>query len=430
MAEFAATVYQNEFLPEGGTDVNAIVTLTCTGAGAAGRTGSGDAGEIIIVDTSGSMGRTRMEAAKQAADAAIDQIADGTWFAVVAGTHQAYLAYPPVRSSPGMVLMDPDRRFQAHQAVQQFRADGGTAMGQWLTLAARLFDSVSGPAGGLTKRHAILLTDGENHNETPDQLSAAIAAVAGRFQCDCRGVGVDWQVAEVRRIAQALLGTVDIVPEPGLLQAEFASLMQASMARGVAAADLRVWTPQGAQLLFVRQVSPSVEDLTTRRTNVNALTGDYPTGSWGDESRDYHVAVRLPAKSLGQEQLAARVQLVVGPDVVAQSLVKARWSDDEGLTTRINPEVAHYTGQTELAEAIQEGLAAKAAGDDVTATTRLGRAVQLAEATGNAEATTRLRKVVDIDDPGTGTVRLRRDVEKADEMALDTASTKTTRIRS
>lgn len=430
MAEFAAVVYQNEFLPEGGTDVNAIVTVTCTGAGAAGRTGSGDAGEIIIVDTSGSMGRTRMEAAKQAADAGIDQIADGTWFAVVAGTHQAYLAYPPVRSGPGMVLMDPDRRFQAHQAVQQLRADGGTAMGQWLTLAARLFDSVVGPGGGLTKRHAILLTDGENHNETPDQLSAAIADVAGRFQCDCRGVGVDWQVAEVRRIAQALLGTVDIVPEPGQLQAEFASLMQASMARGVAAADLRVWTPQGAQLLFVRQVSPSVEDLTTRRTDVNALTGAYPTGSWGDESRDYHVAVRLPAKSLGQEQLAARVQLAVGPDVVAQSLVKARWSDDEGLTTRINPEVAHYTGQTELAEAIQEGLAAKAAGDDATATTRLGRAVQLAAATGNGEATTRLRKVVDIDDPGTGTVRLRRDVEKADEMALDTASTKTTRIRS
>jgi hypothetical protein len=431
MAEFAATVYQNEFLPEGGTDVNAIVTVTCTNAGAAGRTGSGDAGEIIIVDTSGSMGRTRMEAAKQAADAALDQIADGTWFAVVAGTHQAYLAYPPVRSGAGMVVMDPNRRFQAHQAVQQFRADGGTAMGQWLLLAARLFDSVGGPAeGSLTKRHAILLTDGENHNETPDQLSAAIASVAGRFQCDCRGVGVDWQVAEVRRIAQALLGTVDIVPEPGELRAEFAALMQASMARGIAAADLRVWTPQGAQLLFVRQVSPSVEDLTARRTDVNALTGAYPTGSWGDESRDYHVAVRLPAKSLGQEQLAARVQLAVGPDVVAQSLVKARWSDDEGLTTRINPEVAHYTGQTELADAIQEGLAAKAAGDEATATTRLGRAVQLAEATGNAEATTRLRKVVDIDDPGTGTVRLRRDVEKADEMALDTASTKTTRIRS
>lgn len=47
MAEFTAAVYQNEFLPDGGTDVNAIVTISCTGAGEAGKTGSGDAGEIL-----------------------------------------------------------------------------------------------------------------------------------------------------------------------------------------------------------------------------------------------------------------------------------------------------------------------------------------------------------------------------------------------
>ena len=425
MADFTADVYQNEFLPDGGTDVNAIVTLTCSGAGAAGRTGAGDAGEIIIVDTSGSMGRTKLEAAKIAAAAAVDQVLDGTWFAVVAGSHQAYLAFPPVRTGAGMVRMDAAARHGAHQAIAQFRSDGGTAMGTWLTLAGRLFDSVP----MLAQRHAILLTDGENHNETPQQLSAAIAGVTGRFQCDCRGVGVDWQVEEVRRIAQALLGTVDIIPDPGQMQPVFAELMQRSMGRGVAEASLRVWAPQGAQVLFVRQVAPTVEDLTARRTAVNPLTGAYPTGSWGDESRDYHVSVRLAAKGLGQEQLAARVQLVGGEQVVAQGLVKARWSDDDSLTTRINPEVAHYTGQTELADAIQQGLAAKAAGDEETATTRLGRAVQLAAATGNEEATSRLRKVVEIDDPGTGTVRLRRAVDRADEMALDTASTKTTRVR-
>ena len=109
--------------------------------------------------------------------------------------------------------------------------------------------------------------------------------------------------------------------------------------------------------------------------------------------------------------------------------MKARWSSDDALTTRINPEVAHYTGQTELAEAIQDGLAAKAAGDEETATQKLGRAVQLAAATGNDEATSRLRKVVDIDNPEAGTVRLKRAVDRADEMALDTASTKTTRVR-
>ena len=60
---------------------------------------------------------------------------------------------------------------------------------------------------------------------------------------------------------------------------------------------------------------------------------------------------------------------------------------------------------------------------------KLGRAVQLAVATGNEESTTKLRKVVDIENSETGTVRLKRAVDKADEMALDTASTKTTRIR-
>ncbi len=60
---------------------------------------------------------------------------------------------------------------------------------------------------------------------------------------------------------------------------------------------------------------------------------------------------------------------------------------------------------------------------------KLGRAVQLAKETGNDEATAKLRKVVDVTDEDAGTVRLKKSVDRADEMALDTASTKTTRIR-
>ncbi|GAA3553010.1 vWA domain-containing protein [Kribbella ginsengisoli] len=424
MAEFSATVYQNEFLPDGGTDVHAIVTVSCSGAGSAGQSGSGDAGEIIIVDTSGSMGAEGVRAAAFAAQTALDQILDGVWFAVISGNDRAQLAFPP-SPEPVMVKMDQFTRQAAKDAVARFYADGGTAMGTWLRLASRVFATVP----SLTQKHALLLTDGENQHETPEALTQAIQSVTGQFQCDCRGVGVAWQVDEVRRIATALLGTVDIIPAQDQLAAEFAKIIQNAMSKGVAQADMRVWAPQGAQVLFVRQVAPTVDDLTSRRTEVNALTGSYPTGSWGDESRDYHVAIRLAAKGIGQEQLAARVQLALGDQVVAQGLVRALWSEDEALTTRISPEVAHYTGQTELADAIQEGLAAKAAGDTATATTKLGRAVQLAAQTGNEEATTRLRKVVDIDDQDNGTVRLKRTVEKADEMALDTASTKTTRVK-
>lgn len=237
MAEFSASVYQNEFLPDGGTDVNAIVTVNCVGAGEAGSSGGG-AGEIIIVDTSGSMGTINLEAAKVAASAAVDQILDGTYFAVIAGTHQATQAFPQ-SGYAGMVQMNESTRVQAHQAISNFRADGGTAMGTWLTLAAIIFDTVP----GLAQKHAILLTDGENRNETAERLNAALAGVAGKYQCDCRGVGVDWVVSEVRRIAQAMLGTVDIIPQANQMQQVFAELMQQSMGRGVANAELRVWCP-------------------------------------------------------------------------------------------------------------------------------------------------------------------------------------------
>ena len=425
MAQFTAEVFQNEFLPDGGTDVHAIVRVTCRGAGQAGQTSAADAAEIIIIDTSGSMGENGIAQGRNAATAAINEITDGTWFALIAGNHVGTLVFPYPGGPQQMVRMDPSTRQAAISSMQAFRADGGTAMGTWLTKAREVFSTLP----QASQRHAILLTDGANEHETPDQLTRSIHDATGIFQCDCRGLGDRWQVDEVRRIASALLGTVDLIPAPSAMAAEFQSLVRKSMARGVANVELRVWTPQGAQTLFVKQVAPNLEDLTGRRTQVNPLTAGYPTGAWADESRDYHVAVRLSAKSVGQEQLAARVQVALGEEVQTQALVKATWTNDEALTTRIDDQVARYTGKAELAQMIQDGLAAKAAGRDDDATSKLGRAVQLANEAGDQEMTSRLRKVVDIDNAETGTVRLKKGVERLDEMALDTASTKTTRVR-
>ncbi|MEO7753242.1 MAG: VWA domain-containing protein [Terracoccus sp.] len=431
MADFTAEVFQNEFLPDGGTDVHGIVRVTSTGAAAAstGRgagpgSDPGSSAEVILIDTSGSMGRRGVQAAIEAATAALREIVDGTLFAVVSGNGTAQIVYPYSHQG-ALVPMSSHTRGEAIRAVESLRANGGTAMGTWLTLARRIFETVP----QVTKRHAILLTDGVNEGETPASLRAAVTSCVGAFQCDCRGVGDQWRVDEVRGIASALLGTVDLIPAPEDMAAEFQAMMRTSMSRGVANVELRVWAPQGAELLFVKQVSPTLEDLTGRRTSVNPLTGGYPTGAWSNESRDYHVAVRLPARMLGQEQLAARVQVSLGSDPVAQALVKAKWSNDDALTTRIDPAVAAYTGQAELAEMIQDGLAAKAAGQDDVATSKLGRAVQLATETGNDDMTTRLRKVVEIDDADTGTVRLKKGASKIDEMSLDTASTKTSRVR-
>jgi hypothetical protein len=423
MTSFTLEAYQNEYLPRGGSEVNAIVTVAS--AGAAGSPGLAQrTAEIVIIDTSGSMDvpRTKIKAAREATSVAIDCIRDGTQFAVIAGSDRAGVVYPPSR---GLVPASESTRAEAKQAATRLRAGGGTAIGSWLRLAREVFRTEPEHVC-----HAILLTDGENVHETPEELDQEIAASEGVFQCDCRGVGTDWQVSELRRIASTLLGTVDIIADPADMAADFRTMMETAMGKATGSVRLRLWAPQGAHIAFVRQVAPTIEELTDRGATVNALTADYPTGTWGEESRDYHICITVPARELGEEMLAGRISLLEGDEVLGQALIKATWTDDEQLSTRISREVAHYTGQAELADAIQEGLEARKAGDEATATFKLGRAVQLAEESGNDSTMKLLEAVVEVDDAATGTVRLKREVADADEMALDTRSTKTVRVGS
>ncbi|MFI5008823.1 MAG: VWA domain-containing protein [Solirubrobacterales bacterium] len=431
---FQAAVYQNEYLPSGGMEVNAIITVTAgssNGSALDGAQGPADrtqpvapeAAEVIMLDCSGSMAYplTKLREAQSATAAAIDALRDGTWFALVRATERAELAYPP---AGGLAQASPETKRAAKHAVQLMWPEGGTAMGQWLTLARDLLASRPSPIA-----HAILLTDGSNESESRDALESALAACAGRFQCDCRGVGTDWRVKELRTIASRLLGTVDIVADPAGLEADFRSMIERAMSKATGDVSLRLWTPRGTSVAFLRQVAPTIEDLTNRANPVDALTADYPTGAWGDESRDYHLCVRVPAKEIGDELLAARVSMMVAGRVASQALVKAFWTDEEQLSTAINREVAHYIGQAELADTIQEGLEARRQGDEHTATFKLGRAVQLAAAAGNHDTMKLLAGVVDVQDPHTGTIRLRRRVQDAEEMALDTRSTKTVRMQ-
>ena len=139
--------------------------------------------------------------------------------------------------------------------------------------------------------------------------------------------------------------------------------------------------------------------------------------------------VAVTPAAVGQEMLAARVSLLVDAQVLGQGLVRAVWTDEAALSTRISPQVAHFTGQAELAQAIQEGLEARKRGDRETATARLGRATMLAQQSGNEDTARLLARVVDVVDAASGTVRLRKRVDDADEMALDTRSTRTVRTR-
>src|SRR5215471_4177421 len=154
--DFTLDVDQNEYLAEGARDINAIVTVTMAGTVAEAPAGEADAAEIIIVDCSGSMGspRSKINEARAATSAAVDVVRDGVAFAVIAGTGKATAIFPEDGS---LAVSSAQTREAAKNAVARVRANGGTAIGEWLRLAHHMFSSY--PA---RIRHAILLTDGKN----------------------------------------------------------------------------------------------------------------------------------------------------------------------------------------------------------------------------------------------------------------------------
>jgi hypothetical protein len=421
---FKAELFQNPYLPAGGTVVDAVVTVTASGDGMVAAGGAlPSVAQVIMIDCSGSMTSpyTKLTEAKKATMTAIDTLREGVPFAIVAGRGRADMVYP---SSVQLVPANAQTREQAKAAVNRLNGSGGTAMGTWLTLANHLFARSTAEV-----KHAIMLTDGENQHETAEQLGMVLQACQGRFVCDTRGVGEGWKGTELLKIASALLGSADALEEPNQLVADFKAMTEKAMGKSIAEVSLRLWTPAGSNVRFVKQAWPHMEDLTGRRKDVSARIGDYPTGAWGAEHRDYHISIQVPANAVGEEMLAGRASLVAGDQVLAQSLILANWTDDMALSTQINARVAHYTGQAELAEAIQEGLAARDAGDVDKATAKLGRAVQIAEESGHTETAKLLGKVVDVVDAKQGTVRLKQKVEGVDAELASVRSVKTVRVQ-
>jgi uncharacterized protein YegL len=420
--QFKAEVFQNQYLPQGAKEVHAIMTVKVEGSEGVVTTPS-SSGKLfgIICDTSGSMGGAKIRAVKEAIIKVVNLLPTETFFFIVAGANNAHLVLPVVNATP-------ENKAQAIAAINKIEASGGTVISQWLSTALEQFKKMPQAV-----RQALLLTDGQNDESDEKRLEKVLQACEGTFQCDCRGVGTDWRVKQLQKISSQLLGTTDIIPNASMIEADFRAILEKAMTKTVSDVVMRLWTPQGANILFCKQVSPEIVDLTHRAKPVKPQVVDYPTGAWAkNESRDFHFCIEVKPGNVGDEMLAGRASLIYTVDgvetKVAESRILATWTDDDAKSTKIDRRVAHYTGQAELAQTIQEGLEARAKGDVEVATAKLGRAVKIAHDSGNEATAKLLRTVVEIEDAPTGTVRLKKGVAKEDEMALETRSTKTTRI--
>jgi hypothetical protein len=281
----------------------------------------------------------------------------------------------------------------------------------------------------------ILLTDGQNGPEDETALQAELAAGSGRYQAHCRGVGTDWSPPQLREISERLLGTVQMVAEPAGLAEDFRATLEAALSKTLADVRLRLWMPKNAKLVSFKQGFPVEIDLTAKLRPVDQRAVDFPLGAWGEGTQDYAAAFQVVACAPGEQMLVCRPSIVYGDPATRGDVsvpggnVTVTWTDDASLSARIDAQVAHYSGQAEKARAIQEGLEALERHDDGVATLRLGRALQLAEASGDVETTMRLKQVVDVVDGAVGTVRLKRDAGRVAVMDLDVGSTRTVRAK-
>src|SRR5215470_6340599 len=413
---FKIGVYQNRYLPEGNRVMDAVISVSTTGGAHLGPAPT--AAQVIMIDCSSSMGGEKIAEAKRATTAAVDLLRDVVGFAVVAGTTSAQMVYPVQHR---MALASPATKDEARAAIRQLLANGGTAIGAWLDLANTLLAGQTAQV-----KHAILLTDGHNVHQQPHELDATLERCRDRFVCDSRGVGKDWSAKTLRAIADALHGSAEGLPDARALAAEFRTMTEAFMNTSVAKVALRVWHPRNARIRFLREVYPHAVDMTDRRVTVTEKVGDYPLGSWGAETKDYHLSVELPpGNKLFEEVLCAHVSIVTGEQQHAEGLVRAIWTDDVALSTKVNEGVEHYTGQIELDHAIQQGLDARQAGRVEEATARLGRAVQLAAESARHDTLKLLNKVVDVVDASTAKIRLRADIEQVDAEMAALSSRKT-----
>lgn len=406
---FTLTAAIDEYLPEDADTVRAVLTIAAPARLARSR----DRVEVVVVDNSVSMRfGSKLQAAKAAAGAAVEQIEDGVAFAVLAGHDEVRPVWP---AAPGrLATADPQQRAMALAAVDGLTTEGGTIIGSWLAEAAQLVRSTGDPR----LAHVLLLSDGRNEHQSHAELAAVVAGCRGLLQCDCWGIGEDWDPPELRFISDELGGrteaAVDVDDPLGRdeLVAGFRARIRSSQARAAPDVALRVRTRDIADVVAFRQATPLLRDLAERSV---ALPGReagaaYPLDSWApDETRSYFVGLRIRPDRVGvvgDRLRVASVELVLaGGTTAARASLTAEWCDDPRRLTGEVDEVQRHLGFAELAEDTDAGTRALHAGDRVAAESHLARAWRTAQRLGASDHQERLARLIRVDD-ATGAVEL------------------------
>lgn len=420
---FDVTAYQNPYLREGDTRLQAVLSINLNADVQA--TKPVPLALAIIIDRSGSMEGQKIEAAKDAAIRVIQAADESTAFMVVTFNEIASVIVPPSAATP-------DNKARAVQQIRSIYSNGGTCMSTGLSTVAREMATAQGRA-----RKILFLTDGKNEGEKRNILDRAVQQCKqAQVEVSAWGIGTDWDEDELRYIAEQTQGDADIIPSPEQVAAAFISAFSHFQATAVTDVRLNLWTPQGVTIKSIQQVFPSILPLQAVPDATNARVSRVSLGSWAQgDQRDLLVELEIPSYAPGQQFLMSRPSLIFNAPGMGEHEEKterkgwvfAQWTTDLQLAAQIDHHVAHYTNQEELSQNIRDGQAALAVGDNERATRLLGRALALSQQTGNENMTKLLNKLVVKD--ASGTVRLNKNATEVERKTISINSGKTTRLK-
>lgn len=444
---FVITTHQQPYVEEGRTRMTAVLELTNTAHQATG----GDTVprlSVIMGDTSGSMGGEKIRALRHAMQAAVEALPEDTEFALCTFASGAQRLFPR-RSRreptlPEAVRATRENKRLAREAVETVREGGGTVMSTAIALASQVVQARPGAIA-----HCLFLTDGKNESST-EELVQEVERAKGAFQCDVRIVGDGAHVDDMRtHIATPLLGQVKVIRDASDMAEEFRATITAAQAKAIGHVYLALRCPRTAQIVAVTETVPQKLDLAGELA-ADGRTSLFRTAPWAPgESRDYLLTlevVPLPGREADFPRMTAvgrEIQLAVpsirwpeaGAEQTLESApVRIAWTDDAQQSSRFDMRVAHATGQVEVVQARQAAVEALRQGDYEAATRHFQRVIDYAQRQGNAaevEDTTRALRRIGVEvleQGGTRTIRVQRQVAKMDLDDFDARSTVTKRF--
>jgi uncharacterized protein YegL len=380
---FNFKVYYNPYISPSTNSFWGVVSVTANETVSAPQ----QAAVSLICDVSGSMQGAKFNALIETVEDLLVSAPNGILLNVVVFDNDANEMLPITSLQPGLNRDELVATFRRN--MRREKIFGGTSMSTGIRAALKAQANVSGDVA----RYGIFLSDGQN-TEVESELARAVREAADAKMHLCAyGFGHDWKAEELTLMAQITQGWMPkAVPEANELLKEFSALV-ARMAKTVASdAALQLWTPAGARILSLSQAYPDWV------RNEAAPLGDNHT--WvvpvppmtSKDHRDFIVHIELA--NVGARMVAARPSMVYvsGGQRVEEKGDQSSWfileqTNDAAQYNKVNPVVAGYLGQGQLADSTRQMTAALAAGDERAAERHRTEALDIAKAVGNKEMT-------------------------------------------